>query len=242
MNLTNINLENNNIITNLNLTISNNLIEIKNQIQLNQISMQDIIKTLEEKTNNNIIKYSDIVKSNLPSSSSTATPPKHPTPTYSYSSKPSIVIEHVLPADRNLTYIKSLFVHLRLDPNTITDYSFRSHFANLVLSSSCTIDSLLHSRSSLHSSDFKSLFIRPYIDPETIKTGRILFHATKVFITNLKCVFNRRSLTYQLRSNIDDVPIDWKADPYNHSTEEFDTLSQSYDSFCESRKKDRTVE
>ena len=34
--------------------------EIKNQIQLNQISMQDTIKTLEEKTNNNIIKYSDI--------------------------------------------------------------------------------------------------------------------------------------------------------------------------------------
>ena len=28
--------------------------------------MQDTIKTLEEKTNNNIIKYSDIVKSNLP--------------------------------------------------------------------------------------------------------------------------------------------------------------------------------
>ena len=74
LNLTNINLENNNIITNLNLTISNNLLEIKNQIQLNQISIQDTIKTLEEKTNNNIIKYSDIVKSNLPSSSSTATP------------------------------------------------------------------------------------------------------------------------------------------------------------------------
>ena len=113
LNLTNINLENNNIITNLNLTISNNLIEIKNQIQLNQISMQDTIKTLEEKTNNNISKYSDIVKSNLPSSSSTATPPNPPTPTYSCSSKTSIVIEHVLLADRNLTYIKSLFVHLR---------------------------------------------------------------------------------------------------------------------------------
>ena len=97
--------------------------------------MQDTIKTLEEKTNNNIIKYSDIVQSNLPSSSCTATPHKHPTPTYSFSSKPSIVIEHVLLADRNLTYIKSLFVHLRLDPNTITDYSFRSHFAKLVLSS-----------------------------------------------------------------------------------------------------------
>ena len=105
------------------------------------------------------------------------------------------------------------------------NYSFRYHFANMVLSSYFTIDSLYHSRSSLNSSDFKSLFIRPYIDPETIKTGRILFHATKVYITNLKCVYNRRSLTYQLRSNIDDVPIDWKYNPYNHSTEEFETWS-----------------
>ena len=168
--------------------------------------MSCTIKTLEEKTNN-IIKYSDIVKSNLSSSSSTATPPKPPTTICYCSSKPSIVIEHVLFANRNLTHITSLFIHLRFDPNTIMYYSFRSHFANLVLSSLCTIDSLLHSRSSLHSSDFKSLFIRPYIDRETIKTGRIVFHATKVCITNLKCVFNRRSLTYQLRSNIDDVPI-----------------------------------
>ena len=43
----------------------------------------------------------------------------------------------------------------------------------------------------------------------------------------IQCVFNRRSLTYKLHSNIDVVPIDWKADPYTHSTEEFDTWSQS---------------
>ena len=90
------------------------------------------------------------------------------------------------------------------------------------------IDSLLHSRSSLHSSDFESLLIRPYIDPETIKTGRILFHATKVCINNLKCVFNRRSSTYQLRSNIDNIPIYWKADPYKHSTKEFETYGPNH--------------
>ena len=44
--------------------------------------MQDTIKTLEKKTNNNNIKYPAIVKSNLPSSSSTATPPKPPTHIY----------------------------------------------------------------------------------------------------------------------------------------------------------------
>ena len=68
----------------------------------------------------------------------------------------------------NILSYKLLFVHLRLEPYTIADYYFISQFANLVLSSSCTIDSLLHSRSSLHSSDFKSLCIHPYIYRETI--------------------------------------------------------------------------
>ena len=54
--------------------------------------MQDTINTLEEKTNNNIIKYYDNVKYNLPSSSSTATSPNAPEIIYSCSSKPSIVI------------------------------------------------------------------------------------------------------------------------------------------------------
>ena len=42
------------------------------------------------------------------------------------SSKPSIIIEYGVLANRNLSYIKSLFVHLQLDPNNIMDYSFRS--------------------------------------------------------------------------------------------------------------------
>ena len=91
----------------------------------------------------------------------------------------------------------------------------------------------LHSRSSLQSSDFKSIFKRQYIDHETIKTGHSIFKTTRV-CTNLKCVFNRRSLTYQNRYYIDDVNIiiiiDWKAGSYNHSTEEFEAWSQSYDS------------
>ena len=65
LNLTNINLENNNIITNLNLTITNNLIEIKNQINSNQITMQDNINKIEEKNNSNIISYANITKQNI---------------------------------------------------------------------------------------------------------------------------------------------------------------------------------
>ena len=73
--------------------------------------MQDTIKTLEEKTNNNIIKYSDIVKSNLPSASSTATPPKPPTTIYSCSSKPSIVIEYVLTCSCSRLLLRKAGIH-----------------------------------------------------------------------------------------------------------------------------------
>ena len=64
-----------------------------------------------------------------------------------------------LPDNRNLTYIvsyiyiyiyiyiytyKIIIFYLYLDPNTITDYYIRSHYANLVLSSSSTIDIFFH--------------------------------------------------------------------------------------------------
>ena len=45
--------------------------------------MLDNIKHLDDETYNIIIKYSDIVKYNLPSSFSTATPHKSPTTIYS---------------------------------------------------------------------------------------------------------------------------------------------------------------
>ena len=142
-------------------------------------SLSSAISSLPDALNKSTTKsFSAIVKSNLPPSPSTSTLLNPPT-IHSCASKPSIIIEHILPADRNLTYIKSLFAYLQLDPITITDYSFISHYANLVLSSSCATDTLINSRSLLQSSTYKSLFIRQYIDPPTIKAGRILFHASK---------------------------------------------------------------
>ena len=136
-------------------------------------SLSSAISSLPDALNKSTTKsFSVIVKSNLPPSPSTSTLLNPPT-IHSCASKPSIIIEHILPADRNLTYIKSLFAHLQLDPITITDYSFISHYANLVYSSSCATDTLINSRSLLQSSTYKSLFIRQYIDPPTIKAGRI---------------------------------------------------------------------
>ena len=162
--------------------------------------------------------------------------PTNPPTIHSCASKPSIIIEHILPSDINLTYIKALFAHLQLDPITITDYSFISHYANLVLYSSCATDTLINSRSLLLSSTYKSLFTRKYIDPPTIKAGRILFHASKAHCHELKCVFNRRTLTYQLRSPLTYGRIDWKSNPYLPTDVEIESWSKSYDSFCKSSR------
>ena len=199
-------------------------------------SLSSAISSLPDALNKSTTKsFSAIVKSNLPPSPSTSTLLNPPT-IHSCASKPSIIIEHILPADRNLTYIKSLFAHLQLDPITITDYSFISHYANLVLSSSCATDTLIKSRSLLQSSTYKSLFIRKYIDPPTIKAGRILFHASKAHCHDLKCVFNRRTLTYQLRSPLTSGRIDWKSNPYLPTDVEIESWSKSYDSFCKSSR------
>ena len=95
-------------------------------------SLSSVISSLPDALNKSTTKsFSAIVKSNLLPSPSTSTL-LNPLTIHSCASKPSILIEHILPADRNLTYIKSLFVHLQLDPITITDYSFISYYASII--------------------------------------------------------------------------------------------------------------
>ena len=149
---------------------------------LNNISsaLSSLPDTLNKTTSKSFI---DIVKSTLPTHKPTVT---KPTPN---------ILSCSSPDDRNLTYIKSLFKQLELDSNTITDYSFISHYANLVVSSSSIIDSLINSRSDLQPTDFKSLFIRPFIASDIMKIGRIYFHASKSSLTKFKCVLNMRSLS-----------------------------------------------
>ena len=186
-----------------------------NSTILNSIS--NAISTLTDTLNKSTSKsFSDIVKSTLPINIPTAS---KTTPKIHLCSQPSVIIEHISPTNRNLTYIHSLFKQLELDPNTITEYSLISHYANLVLSSAFTTDSLLNSRSSLQLTDLKTLFIRPFIPSDTIKIGRIYFHSSKSIMTKYKCVFNRYKLSYELRlfttnSHSDIKVIDWKSNPY----------------------------
>ena len=214
-------------------TMKSNTSTILNNISSALSSLPDTLNKTTSKS------FSDIVKSTLPTHKPTVT---KPTPKIlSCSSQPSVVIEHISPDNRNLTYIKSLFKQLELDSNTITDYSFISHCANLVVSSSCIIYSLINSRSDLQPTDFKSLFIRPFIASDIMKIGRIYFHASKSSLTKFKCVLNMRSLSYQLRnlintSNSETYGIDWKSNPYIPDVNEFLQWSNSYENYLKSKK------
>ena len=204
-------------------------------------SIFNAITNLPDTINSTTSKsFADIVKSVTSS-------PLNPTPSLSQSSNtsninPSIVIEHISNTDRNISYIKSLFLALSLDSNCITSYSFRSHYVNLSLSSLCISDSLLNSRSTLINSSFKNLYVRPYLEPATLKTGRIYFHAHKSSLTELKCVFNKSTNIYELRplkhrENSSSMYIDWKGDPYIPNDEEHSIWSKSLDSYNEEKQK-----
>ena len=87
------------------------------------------------------------------------------------------------------------------------------------LSSPCIYDSILNSRSTLINSSFKNIYVRPYLELATIKTGRIYFLANKFSLTELKCVINKSTKTYEIRplkhrENSSSMYINWKCDTY----------------------------
>ena len=226
-------------------TLSNqctNLIRDKqpgDSLLLNSIS--NAITNLPDTINSTTSKsFADIVKSVTSS-------PLNPTPSSSQSSNtsninPSIIIKHIATTDRNIWYIKSLFLALSLDSNCITIYSFRSHYVNLSLSSPCISDSILNSHSTLINSSFKNMYVRPYLELATLKTGRIYFHAHNSSLTELKCVFNKSINIYELRplkhrENSSSMYIDWKFDPYIQNDVEHSIWSKSLDSYNEEKQK-----
>ena len=164
----------------------------------------------------------------------------HSVPTIRNQSIPSIVIEHIDLKNRNISYIKSLFSHLRLHYNTIGNISFHSHYCNIIVSSPYIRDTLLNSKSETIDSPFSRLFIRPYIDDLTAKRGKVLYHAYKAKLTNTnyKCVFNRRTSIYELRptqliSNTE--MISWKCKPYVPTEEQYISWCTDYKSYLDNK-------
>ena len=93
---------------------------------------------------------------------------------------PSIVIEHISSSNRNIEFIKILFISVYVDPNTIKQLSFSSHFCNIILSYPFASDTLLKCRSLLEKCPlYDKLFIRRYLECEVVKIGRLFYHVFK---------------------------------------------------------------
>ena len=64
-------------------------------------------------------------------------------PTNAIYRKNHIIFEHLKPEQRHLDFVKSVFNYVDIDPNCITNISFKSHYANIDLISPCVRNSFL---------------------------------------------------------------------------------------------------
>ena len=79
--------------------------------------------------------------------------------------KSQCVFEHLKPDQRHLDFIKSVFKYVDIDLNCIINISliciFKFHYENIGLISPCVRDTFLKLSSSITSSKFSHIFIRP---------------------------------------------------------------------------------
>ena len=87
--------------------------------------------------------------------------------------------------DCNITYLKELFEYLFIYLNVINNFSFRYNYVNIHLKYHCIGDSIFNSHRKLISSTIKSLYIKTFLDSETLKTEGI-YHAYKSSLNDLK--------------------------------------------------------
>ena len=205
-----------------------------NQIQLNQISMIDNINPLEENTNTNIIKYSDIVKSNLPSSTSTTTPPKYTT-TPPNSEELSVIIKNITKSSFNIDYINDIFNELNIYRSTVTDVNFKNGITVISFSSLYSKNLFLNLK--FKDTSYSELFKMQSLPTETRKLGLLYYHAIKsCSITSHKSVFNNRTMSYELRTIVNDN-IDWKSANYSPTSVELSSWMESFAKFTKTMSK-----
>ena len=145
----------------------------------------------------------------------------------------SIVIENIRKLNSNNNIINSMFTQMQLNTNLISkvkynlkniEISFNSHYAQSIFISS------IHC---LKQSVYSKLFIRKSVDNKTLIHGKILYHAIKSkYVLYHKCVFNRFSNTYELRSiNSHTKRIDWSVNPLLISDDNIEKYKNSYNSY-----------
>ena len=99
--------------------------------------------------------------------------------------------------------------------------------------------SFIEFRSALLDSDYKKLFIKPYLDKDVIKNGKILYHAIKSNkIDNCKCRLNRRNNKYELYT-ITDKQTKY-IDPIQITEQQLNTWTESFNNYIDSFKNKNT--
>ena len=89
----------------------------------------------------------------------------------------------------------------------------------------------LQNKHKIHNSIYNSLFIRTYLSIESVRRGRVLYHATKAnLIENAESVFNNKNSKYELRKlNKVTTSINWKDEPIEISMTDYNSWESSYE-------------
>ena len=196
-------------------------------------------------TMNRLPSYSDILRINTNTSTSNTSNTTN-AKSIQLNMVPSVVIKCISSSNRNIEFIKKLFKSIKVDPNTIKQLTFRSHFCNIILSSPCASDTLLNCRSSLAKLPiYAKLFIRPYIELSEVKLGRLFYHVYKCdLLPGYKSILNYRTNTYEIRKLITSngiSKIDWKHPEYIPTSDNLSDWEISFSSFM-SNKQDTEIE
>ena len=112
-----------------------------------------------------------------------------------------IIIENINTDDSNMLFLKSLCCHLNTDINSVTNVKFKFKSFILTLNSIFSKDLFLTSLLLLKDSKCNHIFIRPHLSENKLHFKKLAYHAQITDkCTNTKCVFNRLTNNYELRS------------------------------------------
>ena len=207
------------------------LLSISNSInQIKTLLTESKIPTYAEKlieSNKNIIKSNNFITNRikqLPIAQDTH----------------SIVIENIRSLKSTNNIIIGIFNKMNLNTNSIMKVRYNYNNIELFVNSKFAKSQFLSARKLLSNSDYASLFIRSSLDNDTLRHGRILYHALKsdyIHLDDYKCVLNRFNNKYELRSVLTNSnKVDWSNQPLSISDVDLLKWSTSYDAFISNLK------
>ena len=145
----------------------------------------------------------------------------------------AVVIEQQSSSECNTNFINTLCTFLECDSQSISKVIFNYNRATIFFSNKFAKSLFLSNKTMIKDSCYNSIFIRNYVNLETVRRGKILYHTTKAnLISNCKSVFNHKSSDYELRQLLPNSnSVNWKGDSLKISTSDFESWSSSFKSY-----------